>query len=300
LEALLKRVFLGKFAPPLFALAFVSFNRVSPGAEIAKAQPIDRAAVVDQFFSGLNAGDLSAATAAFSEDALLIGGRSCTPPNTCYGRAAIAAGLSGIVGNHLSYTLLQTQTAGSVVFGQYQLQDDATTAAGVDRIIRSFLAEVPSDRMTAFISQNDLTDAQTAQFLGIAPASSQVNRQGILDAWFQARSTGDVQAAAAGFTDDAVLVSAPPCDPATPCVGADLRSRLAVPAQDVNRHYTGSCVVIEYEQRGSALAAAGIDRIVVATIVQMPDTKMSLFVRMPDLTDAQTASNAGVPAASPS
>jgi hypothetical protein len=134
----------------------------------------------------------------------------------------------------------------------------------------------------------------------VAPASTQIDRQGILDAWFQARSSGDVVTAAAGFTNDAVLVSAPPCDPATPCVGADISARLIVPAQDVNRRYTnlGSCAVIQYEQRSSGLAAAGINRLVVATIVQMPDSKMSLFVRMPDLTDAQTASNAGVPTAS--
>jgi hypothetical protein len=154
---------LKKFAlvrPLLFiASAFVllGFGSHRSGG-VAQAQPVDRAGVVNQFFAGLNAGDLTAATSAFSEDGLLIGGRSCTPPNTCYGRGAIATGLSGIVGNHLSYKMLQAQTAGTVVFGQYQLQDDATKAAGVDRIIRSFLAQVPSDRMTAFISQNDLTD----------------------------------------------------------------------------------------------------------------------------------------------
>ena len=107
--------------------------------------------------------------------------------------------------------------------------------------------------------------------------------------------------AAAGFTEDAILISAPPCGPETPCIGPAIRGRLVVPGQDVNRRYTalGSAVVIQYEQRSSGLTAAGIDRIVVVTIVQMPQSQMNLFVRVPDLTDAQTASNAGEPPAPP-
>jgi ketosteroid isomerase-like protein len=271
------------------------------GLGVASAQQINRVGVVNQFFTSLEAGDLDAAVATFSEDAIFVGGRSCTPPNQCYGRGGIASGLSGIAGNHLRFTLLQPQVAGSVVFGQYELRDDTTVAAGVDRILRTFLAEVPADRMTVFVSQNDLTDAQMAQYLGVIPASAQLDRRAILDSWFQARSVGDVDTAAAGFTEDAILMSAPPCGQETPCIGAAIRARLIVPAQDVNRRYTvlGSSVVIQYEQRGSVPAAAGIDRILVAAIVQMPQSQMNLFVRVPDLTDAQTASNAGEAPAPP-
>lgn len=292
------RLNLGRAALTLLLLLALSMAG-GHGSPVASAQPLDRIGVVSQFFGGLEAGDLNAAVATFSEDAVFVGGRSCTPPNQCYGRDGIAAGLAGITDNHLKFALLQPQLAGSVVFGQYELRDDTTRAAGVERIVRSFLAEVPEDRMTAFISQNDLTDPQTAQYLGASPAPAQIDRQGILDAWFQARSAGDVDTAAAGFTNDAILISAPPCSPDSPCIGPAIRGRLAVAGQDVNRRYTvlGSSVVIQYQQRGSGLVAAGIDRIVVTTIVQMPQSQMTAFIRMPDLTDPQTASNAGVPPA---
>ena len=154
-------------------LSLLAFGRQQP-AHPASAQRVDRVGVVNQFFTSLGAGDLNAAVGTFSEDAIFVGGRSCTPPNQCYGRDGIAAGLAGIAGNHLRFTLLQPQVSGSVVLGQYELRDDTTVAAGVDRIVRSFLAEVPENRMTAFVSQNDLTDAQTAQYLGVVPASGHV------------------------------------------------------------------------------------------------------------------------------
>jgi ketosteroid isomerase-like protein len=269
---------------------------------IARAQQVDRVGVVQRFFTAIGAGDLNGAVATFSEDALFVGGRSCTPPDHCNGREEIRAGLAGVAGNHISVTIPNPQVAGSVVFGEYELQDDTTVAAGVDRIERAFLAEVPEDRMTVFVSLNDLTDAQTAQYLGVAQAPAQLDRRGILDAWFQARSAGGVQTSAAGFTEDAFLVSAPPCGTDSPCVGIDaIRGRLTVPGQDNNRRYTllGSAVVMQYEQASDALLAAGIGRIVVATIVQMPQQQMNIFVRVPDLTDPQTAGNAGLPPAPP-
>ena len=286
----------------LLGVLAVGGGQVAAPERMASAQQVDRVGVVQRFFTAIGAGDLSAAVANFSDDALYVGGRSCTPPAYCNGREAIRAGLAGVAGNHILVTIPNPQVAGSVVFGAYELRDDTTVAAGVDRIVRAFLAEVPEDRMTAFVSLNDLSDAQTAQFLGVTQAPAQLDRQGILDAWFQARSAGDVQSAATGFTEDAFLVSAPPCAADSPCIGVDaIRGRLRVPGDDNNRRYTmlGSAVVIQYEQSSDALLAAGIGRIVVATIVQMPQQQMNLFVRVPDLADPQTASNAGVPTAPP-
>src|SRR5207249_4115034 len=100
----------------------------------AAAQQIDRVGVVQAFFSALGAGDLDGAVATFTEDALYIGGRSCTPPNYCDGRDLIRTQLAGVVGNHIRTTIVSSQLAGSVVFGQYELRDDTTAAAGVDRI----------------------------------------------------------------------------------------------------------------------------------------------------------------------
>ena len=267
----------------------------------AQAQPVDRATIVQSFYAALAQGDLDAAVASFSEDALYVGGRFCAPPNTCVGRTAIRTGLSSIAGFHPSYTFSSLIVTGSVVFGEAIFRDDTTRATGLDRVLLPFMAEVPAGRITAFVAALDTTDAQTAQYLGV-PQSPALDRQAILDQWFLDRSNGNVDGALGALSDDIFYVSNAPCTQERPCIGKDaVRGRLLVPAEDLNRSYTlfGSAVVVQYEQHGAALAAAGVDRILVTTIVQMPQDKIALFVREPDLTDPVTADNVGFAQAPP-
>jgi hypothetical protein len=267
----------------------------------AQVQSVDRATAVETFFAAIEANNLDAATATFSEDALFVGTRFCPPPDACTGRAAIRAGLGTITPDHPHYRLDKLIASGSVVFGEAEFRDDQTSAAGVDRILLPFLAEVPATRITSFVALLDTTDPQTAEFLALPP-SMPLDRQAMLEQWFEDRGSGNVDGALAELSDDVFLASAPPCTQGAPCIGKDAFSgRLSVPSMDTNRRYIpfGSAIVVQYEQHSAALAAAGIDRIVVTSIVNMPSGKIGLFVRVPDLTDPQTADNAGLQQAPP-
>ena len=113
-----------------------------------------------------------------------------------------------------------------------------------------------------------------------------------------ALSRGDVDAALALFTDDAVIDSQSGACTDKPCVGkAAIRKDLERLATDKTRRVTplntytdGNVLVTRFEARSAIIQGAGFDRIVLWGIREMRDGKIAaLRCCLPERTDAQTA-----------
>ena len=119
-------------------------------------------------------------------------------------------------------------------------------------------------------------------------------QQQLLAAW----SRGDVDAALALFTDDAVIDSQSGACTNKPCVGkAAIRKDLERLATDRTRRVTplstftaGNVLVTRFEARSAVIQGAGLDRIVLWGIREMRDGKIAAIrCCLPDRTDTQTA-----------
>jgi|RhiMetdeSRZDD1v2_1073273.scaffolds.fasta_scaffold06423_10 ketosteroid isomerase-like protein len=113
-----------------------------------------------------------------------------------------------------------------------------------------------------------------------------------------ALSRGDIDAALALFTDDAVIDSQSGACADKPCVGkAAIRKDLERLATDKTRRVTplhtytdGNVLVTRFEARSAIIQGAGFDRIVLWGIREMRGGKIAaLRCCLPERTDAQTA-----------
>ena len=115
---------------------------------------------------------------------------------------------------------------------------------------------------------------------------------------FDALAQGDVAAAVALFTDDAVVDVPSGLCTKTPCVGkaaiqkdlerlvADKSRRVTTP----NTYFSGNVLVTRFEARSAAIQTAGVDRIILWRIREMQGDKIaSVRCCMPERTDSQTA-----------
>jgi ketosteroid isomerase-like protein len=113
-----------------------------------------------------------------------------------------------------------------------------------------------------------------------------------------ALARGDVAAALALFTDDAVIDSQSGACTDKPCVGKEaIRKDLERLATDKTRRVTllntytaGKVLVTRFEARSATIQNAGLDRIVLWSIREMRDGKIAaLRCCLPERTDSQTA-----------
>ena len=130
----------------------------------AAAQQDERLAVVSGYFDAQNRGDVDETLSAFADDAVFIGvaGGGCSPQTPCTDLASIRQQLEGNVAIHLCQTVTGVQVSGAVVLGQLEARRDTSRANGVERELRSFIAQIPNDKITLFAVVNDFSDPQTA------------------------------------------------------------------------------------------------------------------------------------------
>ena len=109
-------------------------------------------------------------------------------------------------------------------------------------------------------------------------------------------NSGDLEAELATFTDTAVLVGPASCTLSTPCVGTGaIRAGLAASIADhaqatiISLQEAGSTVSGQLELRSDRIRAAGVERAVFTYLVQVQGGYVAASVRVPDLSDAQTA-----------
>jgi predicted dienelactone hydrolase len=121
-------------------------------------------AVVQTFIDARNAGDIDAALATFAANALYVGGGSCAAATPCMGADAVRRNLEGQKSVHVSASIVSMQVSGSAVIGRVEGRGDPISAAGIDRNVSAFIAQVPQDKIADWFQVPDLTDTQTAQY----------------------------------------------------------------------------------------------------------------------------------------
>ena len=132
-------------------------------ATVASAQEADPTAVFGEFADAVNAGDVDAALALFTEDATWVRGGRC-PPGACAGQAAIRAELEKDVADNHRIDIVDVQVTGNTLTARIELRSDGTREAeGIDRVIQTVTLEFSERKISAIEVVPDLTDPQTSE-----------------------------------------------------------------------------------------------------------------------------------------
>jgi ketosteroid isomerase-like protein len=160
----IQRFAMGALALMLTVLAFGWSSHQSAGT----AQALTAEEVVQQFADAINAADSAAAAALFTEDGTFseVGAGSFQAS----GQAALLFIFTDIEseGIHVTITEMTSSStvSGTQVEGTIELSDNTTTAAGVSRIIETFVAQVTDEGLISAIHfEFDTSDAETATYL---------------------------------------------------------------------------------------------------------------------------------------
>jgi hypothetical protein len=134
------------------------------GGAIARADP---AAVLQQLSDALSRGDVPAAVALFTDDAVIDTESGLCAKAPCVGKAAIAKDFERYVADKSRHvTSLGTFVSGNVVVTHFEARSAQIKKAGVDRIILWGIREMNGDKIASSrCCLPDRTDSQTARFL---------------------------------------------------------------------------------------------------------------------------------------
>ena len=83
-------------------------------------------------------------------------------------RRTLLSGLTQDVGVlngrfYKQHTVLTMQESGSAVVGRIEIRNAGTRAAGVDRVLRNILVQIPTDKIAYYVAVPDFTDPDTAR-----------------------------------------------------------------------------------------------------------------------------------------
>jgi hypothetical protein len=130
----------------------------------ARAQ-VDPKALLQKQFETIARGDVAAALALYTDDAVVDGAGLCVAA-PCVGKAAIQQEFAHRIANKMHATGLNYYVDGTVVIARYAVQSDSTQQAGVDRIIGWKIVELKAGKIGSTRGPVwERTDAQTARYL---------------------------------------------------------------------------------------------------------------------------------------
>ncbi len=131
-------------------------------------------------------------------------------------------------------------------------------------------------------------------FGAVAPALAQVDPAVLAERELAAESRGDVAAALAFYSDEAIVQYGGLCW--TPCVGEaailkELERRVAAKNQwkVVGKYVSGNVAVVQTELQIGYIEKSGVDRVVVWNIYEMRGDKIAVATLVGQRTDPQTA-----------
>lgn len=147
-----------RYFGPLLIAAMAS------GGALAQADPLY---VQQQLYDALGRGDATAATALFTDDAVIDTESGLCASAPCVGKAAIRKDFERYVKDKSrSVTTLDTHVSGNVLVTRFEARSATIKNAGVDRIILWGIREMRGDLIASSrCCLPDRTDPQTARFL---------------------------------------------------------------------------------------------------------------------------------------
>ena len=124
---------------------------------------VDPASLAEQDMAAESRGDVTAALALYSDDAIVQYGGLCWTP--CVGKAAIQKELERRVAAKNQWTIIGKYVSGNVAAVQTELRIGYIEKSGVDRVIVWTLYEVRGDKIAVVTLAGQRTDPQTARFI---------------------------------------------------------------------------------------------------------------------------------------
>jgi hypothetical protein len=140
-------------AASLFALAI---------STPAPAQ-VDPASLAEQDLAAESRGDVAAALALYSDNAIVQYGGLCWSP--CVGKAAIRKELERRVAAKNQFKIIGKYVSGNVAVVQTELRIGYIEKSGVDRVLVWNIYEVTGDKIAVATLVSQRTDPQTARFI---------------------------------------------------------------------------------------------------------------------------------------
>jgi len=127
----------------------------------------DPVAVQQQLFDALARGDVAAALALFTEDAVIDSESGLCAKAPCVGKAAVQKDLERFVNDKSRHvTPLNTYVSGNVLVTRFEARSAMIQKSGADRIILWGIREMRGDKIASVrCCMPERTDPQTARFL---------------------------------------------------------------------------------------------------------------------------------------
>ena len=124
---------------------------------------IDPASLAEQDLAAESRGDVAAALALYSDNAIVQYGGLCWSP--CVGKAAIRKELERRVAAKNQFKIIGKYVSGNVAVVQTELRIGYIEKSGVDRVLVWNIYEVTGDRIAVATLVGQRTDPQTARFI---------------------------------------------------------------------------------------------------------------------------------------
>ncbi|HEX5504918.1 MAG TPA: nuclear transport factor 2 family protein [Thermomicrobiales bacterium] len=168
----------------------------------------DPATVFRRFIDLRNQGDVAGALALVTDDTRFSGGPRCTAASPCVGKAAVGASLQDFsTRSHAQATIASgPQVSGTTVRARLEVRDDATRAAGVDRIVTDVTVEMRAGLIANWLSVEDASDPQTARFLAYVRQQQGQSAPGLPNTGGGATAAAPATAAWVGLVGGGALV----------------------------------------------------------------------------------------------
>ena len=124
---------------------------------------VDPASLAEQDLAAESRGDVAAALALYSDNAIVQYGGLCWSP--CVGKAAIRKELERRVAAKNQFKIIGKYVSGNVAVVQTELRIGYIEKSGVDRIIVWNIYEVTGEKIAVATLVGQRTDPQTARFI---------------------------------------------------------------------------------------------------------------------------------------
>jgi hypothetical protein len=128
----------------------------------AQADPVS---ILQQFVDARNDADEAGALALVADEASYVDGSACPIETQCLETRPLRADVQRFIADQAYTTLLSpASVSGATITVRAETSNAATRAAGVDRIISEYTADVRDGKLTRLRVVQDASDPQTARF----------------------------------------------------------------------------------------------------------------------------------------
>ena len=151
------------FSPTFWSCALAVAVCLPATAEDYGQAKVNPASLAEQDLAAESRGDVAAALALYSDDAIVQYGGLCWTP--CVGKATIQRELERRVAAKNEWKVIGKYVSGNVAVVQTELKIGYIETSGVDRVVVWNIYEVKGDKIAVATLVGQRTDPQTAQFI---------------------------------------------------------------------------------------------------------------------------------------